>query len=138
MNDITRVFLELENKSHIPFVAANIANLPSLSVGNFDVLSVVQDVEALKASMAKVVNSQDVMCDLMNQQIKELASHNRLASTAPRASHAASGGLHAPAASAASGGPTAPAASAASGGLPAPAASAASLRGRWQLLMFGV
>ena len=47
MNDITRVFLELDNKTPVVFVASDLANLPSLSTGNFDVLSVVQDVESL-------------------------------------------------------------------------------------------
>ena len=65
------------------FVAANLSRLPPLSLGNYDVLSVVHDVENLKASMGKMLQNQQVMSDLLVQQTKTIASgiqHNVLPS----------------------------------------------------------
>ena len=41
---------------------------------NYDVLSVVKDVDALKANMEKVLGSQDRLADIMNEQIMRMAA----------------------------------------------------------------
>ena len=77
VSDITRVFLELDTSSTVTFVAANLSKLPPLSVNNFDVLSVVREVEALKTSMDRVLGNQAVMADLLCEQMKSEASRSR-------------------------------------------------------------
>ena len=70
MNDITRVFLELDFNTGVTFASSNLYNIPPLSIGNYDCLSVVRDVVNVKESLAKVLKNQLAMTDLMNDQIK--------------------------------------------------------------------
>ena len=72
-----RVFHELGADCQVTFVAVNLAKLPPLSLSNYDVLSVVQDVETLKASMTTVLGNQNVMSDFLAGQVKVLAATSK-------------------------------------------------------------
>ena len=71
----------------VTFTVANLANFPPLSIYNFDVLSVVQDVEALKPSLKQVLDNQHVMADLMTEQIRSTAENSRQEKAAEVARH---------------------------------------------------
>ena len=71
LQDIIRVFLECGKDCGVTFVAADLSLFPPLSVTNYDVMSVVQDVESLKSSLKLILANQQVMSDLLSEQLQQ-------------------------------------------------------------------
>ena len=70
LKDICRIFLEMECNPTVHFVAADLTCLPPVSINNFDVLSVVQDVGSLKNHMQALTDQVKVLTSI-TRDLKE-------------------------------------------------------------------
>lgn len=69
LNDIVKIFLEMDPSENVKlsFVAADLSKLPPLSVNNYDVLSVLQDIDYIKSTMNLMIDNHKNLASLFTE-----------------------------------------------------------------------